>query len=189
VSDQVSPPGASSATPDLANDIAIGRRRFLQWVSGIGAALIGVMVGVPVLRAFFSPAFSTVKTNTWVKVADDAAQIDTGVPVRVNFVESKADAWLEERQINGVWLYTADGKTLKAYNAHCTHLGCAYGYNSDTQNFACPCHRGQFDVKTGRVLAGPPPRALDTLKVEVRDGAIWVDYKDFRLGISKQIEA
>jgi len=167
----------------------VGRRRFLQWVSGAGATLSAIIVGVPVLRVFFSPALSTARTDSWVKVADDVALIDTGVPIRVNFVQSKVDAWLEDRQVNSVWLYTDDGKTFKAYNEHCTHLGCAYSYNSETQNFACPCHRGQFDVKTGRVLAGPPPRPLDELKVEVRDGAVWVDYRDFRLGISKQIEA
>jgi Rieske Fe-S protein len=124
-----------------------------------------------------------------VKVADDAMQVDTGVPVRMSFAQLKVDAWLEARELNSVWLYTEDGQQFKAYNAHCTHLGCVYAYDADTKNFACPCHRGQFDVKTGRVLAGPPPRALDELKVEVRRGAVWVDYKDFRLGVPNQVEA
>jgi quinol---cytochrome c reductase iron-sulfur subunit, bacillus type len=170
-------------------DSPVGRRRFLQWVSGIGATLGAVLVGVPVLRAFFSPALPKARSDSWVKVADDVAVIDTGVPVRVTFVENRVDAWLEVQQINSVWLYTEDGKTFKAYNPHCTHLGCAYGYNSETKNFACPCHRGQFDVKTGRVLAGPPPRGLDELRAEVRNDAVWVAYMDFRLGVSKQIEA
>ncbi len=61
-------------------------------------------------------------------------------------------------------------------------------YDKTKKIFACPCHHGEFDVKTGRVLAGPPPRPLDELKVEVRDDAVWVNYKDFRLGISDQIE-
>jgi Rieske Fe-S protein len=44
-------------------------------------------------------------------------------------------------------------------------------------------------VKTGRVLAGPPPRPLDELQVEIRDSAVFVKYRDFRLGIPEQIEA
>jgi hypothetical protein len=39
-----------------------------------------------------------------------------------------------------------------------------------------------FDIKTGAVLGGPPPRPLDELKVQVRDAAVYVQYRDFRLG-------
>jgi menaquinol-cytochrome c reductase iron-sulfur subunit len=171
-----------------AGDPPVARRRFLRWLSGVGASLSAVVVGFPVLRAFVSPALPAAPTDSWIKVADDVALIDTDIPIRVNFVETKVDAWLEDRQLNGVWLYTEDGKKFKAYNAHCTHLGCAFSYDETQKIFACPCHHGEFDVKTGRVLAGPPPRPLDELKVEVRDDAVWVNYKDFRLGISDQIE-
>lgn len=37
----------------------------------------------------------------------------------------------------------------------------------------CPCHEGPFDAATGNVLYGPPPRALDVIEMELRDGAIW----------------
>ena len=84
-------------------------------------------------------------------------------------MQSSTDAWLESRTLNGVWLLTEDGEKFKAYNGHCTHLGCSYIYDKERKNFFCPCHRGQFDVKTGQVLAGPPPRQLDELEVEVRD--------------------
>ena len=46
-----------------------------------------------------------------------------------------------------------------------------------------------FDVKTGEVLAGPPPRPLDELQVEIRDSAVFVNYRDYRLGVSDKIEA
>jgi Rieske Fe-S protein len=39
------------------------------------------------------------------------------------------------------------------------------------------------------VLAGPPPRGLDEMPLEVRDGAVYVQYKDFRLGIPEKMEA
>jgi menaquinol-cytochrome c reductase iron-sulfur subunit len=174
--------------PGPTQDSPVARRRFLRWLSGVGASLSAVVVGFPVVRAFVSPALPAAPTDSWIKVADDVALIDTDVPIRVNFVETKVDAWLEDRQLNGVWLYTEDGKKFTAYNAHCTHLGCAFSYDKTKKIFACPCHHGEFDVKTGRVLAGPPPRPLDELKVEVRDDAVWVNYKDFRLGISDQIE-
>jgi Rieske Fe-S protein len=37
----------------------------------------------------------------------------------------------------------------------------------------CPCHEGAFDAATGDVLYGPPPRALDLIEVEAREGQVW----------------
>jgi Rieske Fe-S protein len=163
------------------------RRRFLRWVSGIGAAISGVLVGIPVIGSFVSPALAKAQPATWIKVAEDIALLDLGVPIRVDFVQNQNDAWVESRTQNAVWLYTEDGAKFKAYNGHCTHLGCSYYYDKDLKTFACPCHRGQFDVKTGAVLAGPPPRPLDELPVEIRDSAVFVNYRDFRLGVSERV--
>jgi len=167
----------------------VDRRGFLRWVSGIGAATIAALSAFPALRAFLSPVFAKPRADSWIKVADDIALLDVGTPVRVNFVQSATDAWLETRTLNGVWLFTEDGEKFKAYNGHCTHLGCSYVYDKDHGNFFCPCHRGQFDVKTGRVLAGPPPRPLDELPVQIRDSAVYVQFRDFRLGVAERIEA
>jgi menaquinol-cytochrome c reductase iron-sulfur subunit len=166
----------------------VGRRRFLERLSALGATISAAIVAIPVLRAIIPPATRRLDAN-WVKVAEDTALLDIGVPIRVNFVQSVEDAWVETRTLNGVWLYTENGEKFKAYNGHCTHLGCSYVYDKDRKNFFCPCHRGQFDVKTGAVLAGPPPRPLDELEVEVRDASVFVKYKDYRLGVPERIEA
>jgi len=165
------------------------RRRFMRWISAGGATILGVLVGVPVIGAFISPALQKPKADTWVKVADDTALLDIGVPIRVDFVQTQDDAWVESRALSSVWLYTEDGDFFKAYNGRCTHLGCGYTLSEDKKTFACPCHRGQFDIKTGAVLAGPPPRPLDVLKVQVRDSAVYVQYRDFRLGVPEQVDA
>jgi menaquinol-cytochrome c reductase iron-sulfur subunit len=166
----------------------VERRHFLRWVSGLAGTISTAVVGIPVLRAFFSPTLQPPAADTWVKVADDTALLDTGVPIRVDFVTSKDDAWIESRAMNSVWLYTEDGEKFKAYNGHCTHLGCGFSYNKDTKTFQCPCHRGEFDVKTGKVLDGPPPRPLDELEAQVRDAAVYVNFRDFRLGIAEKVE-
>ena len=172
-----------------ADDALFGRRRFLRWVSGIGSAIIGVLVGIPVVRSFVSPIFVKPVVASWIKVAEDTALLDVGVPVRADFVKEQNDAWIESIAQNTVWLYSEDGEKFKAYNAHCTHLGCGYFYDKESKTFACPCHRGQFDVKTGAVLSGPPPRGLDEMPVEIRDGAVYVQFKEFRLGIPERVEA
>lgn len=165
------------------------RRSFLKFVSGASAAVSALLVGIPLARAFVSPVLAKGPKDEWIKVADDTALLDIGVPIRRDFAVTQEDAWVESRTMNGVWLYTDDGDKFKAYNAHCTHLGCGYVHDPEHKIFFCPCHRGQFDIKTGKVLGGPPPRPLDELEVEVRDSAVYVKYKDFRLGVENKVEA
>lgn len=181
--------GAAEQIPASEGEESVARRRFLERLSAIGALVSAGLVSVPVLRAIIPPVPRRPPEGNWVKVADDTALLDIGVPIRVNFVQTVEDAWVETRTLNGVWLYTEDGEKFKAYNGHCTHLGCSYTYDQNRKNFFCPCHRGVFDVKTGAVLAGPPPRPLDELEVVVRDASVFVKYKDFRLGVPERIEA
>jgi menaquinol-cytochrome c reductase iron-sulfur subunit len=167
----------------------VERRRFLKIVSGIGATLSAVIIGFPVVRAFVSPALASPPKDDWIKVTDDTALLDVGVPVRLSVVVSELDAWIESRMIKTVWLFSEDGEKWKAYNGRCTHLGCGFIYDGDAKNFLCPCHHGRFDVKTGAVLAGPPPRPLDELEVNIRDSAVYVKYKEYRLGVPSRVQA
>jgi nitrite reductase/ring-hydroxylating ferredoxin subunit len=62
---------------------------------------------------------------------------------------------------------------LGALSARCTHLGCLVRQNG--RGFVCPCHGARYDGM-GRVTAGPAPRDLPWLAVQVRaDGAIAID--------------
>jgi len=73
---------------------------------------------------------------------------------------------------SAILVRTADG-AYHAYGQKCTHLSCPVYYSRDHQRLECPCHEGAFDAATGNVLYGPPPRALDTIAVETRDGQVW----------------
>lgn len=61
---------------------------------------------------------------------------------------------------------TRDGKLL-AYSQKCTHLSCAVIPDLDAGVLRCPCHDGIFDLATGRTLAGPPPRPLPAIELDV----------------------
>jgi Rieske Fe-S protein len=73
---------------------------------------------------------------------------------------------------SAILVRTADG-AYHAYGQKCTHLSCPVYYSRDHQRLECPCHEGAFDAATGSVLYGPPPRALDAIEVETRDGQVW----------------
>jgi len=167
------------------NEVPAGtdRRRFLKFATAVGGTLAAVLAGIPGLRAFLSPAFQRLSGERWVRLGDPST-FEFGVPVKVEFVDTERDAWVETRVLRNVWLYTEDGETFRIYSGRCTHLGCSYGFDSDLGLFVCPCHEGRFDVKTGAVLAGPPPRPLDQLTTKVdEDGYLYVDFRNFRLGV------
>ena len=63
--------------------------------------------------------------------------------------------------------------TVVAYSQRCTHLSCPVIPQPDRGVLYCPCHEGLFDLASGRVLAGPPPRPLPRVLVEVRDRVVY----------------
>jgi Rieske Fe-S protein len=71
-------------------------------------------------------------------------------------------------------LLRLDADRVVAFSQKCTHLGCVVFYDDDAGAWRCPCHEGKFAARTGAVLAGPPPRPLGRIEVEIRDdGQIW----------------
>jgi len=60
-----------------------------------------------------------------------------------------------------------------AYDQQCTHLQCPVVPAVELGRLHCPCHNGWFDLQTGRVLAGPPQRALPRILLSVREGTVY----------------
>lgn len=121
-------------------------------------------------------------------MASDVNALDVDVPIKIDFVEPVSDAWVETRAIRTVWLYTEDLEHFTAFSGVCTHLGCSFGFDAEKKQYHCPCHHGLFDMKTGAVVGGPPPRPLDTLPVRVENGEVHVQYLSFRTGIPEKVE-
>jgi len=68
-------------------------------------------------------------------------------------------------------------KEVKALSTVCTHLGCTVYWQKEKSQFYCPCHQGIFDPD-GNVLSGPPPKPLNTYKVEVDGNNVYIYSKD-----------
>jgi nitrite reductase/ring-hydroxylating ferredoxin subunit len=60
-----------------------------------------------------------------------------------------------------------------AFSQKCTHLSCAVIPRPAEGVLVCPCHEGLFDLRTGRQLAGPPPRPLPKIQLEIRGDEIF----------------
>jgi Rieske Fe-S protein len=111
------------------------------------------------------------------KAAIDSRESETLAAARIEGAETLAPnsslnfSFPTERD-SAILIRTADG-AYHAYGQKCTHLSCPVYYAREHQRLECPCHEGAFDAATGNVLYGPPPRALDAINVELRDGQVW----------------
>jgi nitrite reductase/ring-hydroxylating ferredoxin subunit len=61
-----------------------------------------------------------------------------------------------------------------AFDQRCTHLSCPVLFEVQSKRLVCPCHEGFFSAEDGRVLAGPPKRALTRLSVTKQNAQVWV---------------
>lgn len=67
---------------------------------------------------------------------------------------------------------TAEGELL-AYSQKCTHLACAVVPRLEEGVLHCPCHEGYFDLHTGANIAGPPPRPLPLIELELEGDDVY----------------
>ncbi len=71
-------------------------------------------------------------------------------------------------------------RDLVAYSQKCTHLSCAVIPQLDEGVLHCPCHEGFFDLRSGHRTAGPPPRPLPRIALEVRGDDVYATGVEWR---------
>lgn len=162
------------------------RRTFLDYVVKAVGAFVATVMGLPLVGYLVSPAMARSKQEDWVQLGP-TADFKPGPPKMVKFTSFVKDGWMENKVERTVWVVPQDGGNFTVWNPRCTHLGCAIYWDEKDQKLKSPCHGGVFDPVDGRVLAGPPPRPLDTLPAKVEDGKLYCTYMDFRLGIPDKI--
>lgn len=70
-------------------------------------------------------------------------------------------------------LIRLEPNVLLAYSQACTHLSCAVVPRLEQGVLHCPCHEGYFDLATGKNIAGPPPRPLPRIVLEVEGDDVY----------------
>ena len=174
---------------EAAEDAAVSRRTFLRYTYEVAAVstFMGLVVGVPVIGYITSPTRAAQEQGEWISLGKIADLTALPQPNVVQFTLIRQDGWIEVKKAGSCWV-VPDGANMTVFNGRCTHLGCAYSWQTEGEHaneFHCPCHDGAFD-RTGQVIAGPPPRALDTLETKVENGELLVFYRDFRLGVEEK---
>jgi len=159
-----------------------GRRTFIAAMTALASGGIAALAAIPVLGTLLSPLRKSGKASAedLVQVAE-LHELEVGVPKRVEIVSKTVDAWSanEKSVLGAAWLIRKSDDSVSALSTVCPHLGC--GVNHEGGAFQCPCHTSAFRLD-GSVVSGPSPRAMDPLKVEVRDERVYLRYVRFKQG-------
>jgi menaquinol-cytochrome c reductase iron-sulfur subunit len=145
-----------------------GRRRALVAFVNTTVALIGGALSV-LLGAFALRPQRAAARERWIH-AGAVSDLKPNVPVPKVLSVSRVDGWYRERARETVFLVWDGDQTVRALSATCTHLGCQVRWDTPGKKFVCPCHGGAYDA-SGRVIGGPPPRALDAVETRVDTNA------------------
>ncbi len=170
----------------MPDEFSDSRRKFLGYVIGGAAGVIGLGYAVPIADYIIGTSLKS-EPETWTK-AGSIADLKVDEPVTLTFNAIEKTAWQEKTVERDVWAVKRADGTVTVFSPICPHLGCGYRWNNDSGRFECPCHASVYDIN-GKVLAGPAPRALDTLPAKVEDGILYVKYEKFRVGISAKVIA
>jgi quinol---cytochrome c reductase iron-sulfur subunit, bacillus type len=181
-----------TSSPERSTDSPSGfytpvgtRRRFFQWMTRAAAGFIGLSLAVPLVGYVISPALKR-RVRSWVNVAE-VNELSVGNPKQLDYVATIQDGYLETKTQKAVWAVKQDDGQVTVFSPMCTHLGCGYHWDAADRKFKCPCHGSVYDL-TGRVLAGPAPRPLDVLPSKIEQGRLLVMYKEFKSGVTGQVE-
>ena len=135
------------------------RRGFLQALIGGGALAYLGLILYPVVRYLVPPESPEAGVSL--------------VPVgKLSDIKPNQGKLFKFGRKPGLLVRTPEGE-LKAFVATCTHLDCTVQYRSDLRLIWCACHNGQYDLN-GINIAGPPPRPLTPLQVNLKGEDIYV---------------
>ncbi len=150
--------------PELSaalDDDSPNRRALIQWGVGAMAACYAGALGYPVYRYLATPAIGARAQGQVTTVSIPEKDLP-GLGTSTMFLFGSRPSKLIHHQ---------DGRFV-AFDAVCSHLGCTVRFEPQNHRIFCPCHGGTYDMNTGEVIAGPPPKPLKSYRVEVADGNV-----------------
>jgi menaquinol-cytochrome c reductase iron-sulfur subunit len=167
------------------------RNFFVKAAAVIIGSLITVVPLIGGLFVLFDPLRRKSESGGAVLVATLKSLPENGEPRKFPVLATRVDAWNRTPNvpIGAVYLQRFKDGKVRAFNVVCPHAGCFVDYRPAQDRFHCPCHNSSFS-RDGKILdpKSPSPRALDDLKVEVRNGSeIWVTFQNFHAGVHEKI--
>jgi len=165
--------------------ILLNRRSFFGALLTVGAAGMGAILAVPVLRYVLYPLYAKASKNVWTPIGDMAAFSNLSKPVMEPLDLKQLDGWREVDSSQTVYVIKGATGELGVLSSICPHMGCTVAWREDQNQFYCPCHGSVF-TPDGAYVSGPSPRAMDALPHKVVDGKLAVNFEYFRKHVPNQ---
>jgi menaquinol-cytochrome c reductase iron-sulfur subunit len=161
----------------------VTRRGFIGWAMGLGAGFVALVAGIPLVGSLVESSASAAP-NAYVKVADVSA-IPVGEPFGISFAEQTQDAYNVTMLPHSVYALKKSDTDIVVYSPVCPHLGCQVYFDRTRSEYVCPCHGSIFTID-GTRTAGPAPRGLDTLPSKIENGALLVQWVQYKPGVAEK---
>lgn len=157
------------------------RRTFLGWISlGVIASSLPVAIAASTEAKEELSGDNSIPLNTTSSVSTSTTEETTIMAQNSSFftvgsvtqLNSKGQIFQEKTPIGSVLVVRSDNN-LVAVNPTCPHKGCRVKWQSQEQNFDCPCHEGKFHFD-GSVKGGKPKRPLKVYTVKIVGDSVLV---------------
>lgn len=144
---------------DPTNSGHISRRDFVEKALWVGGIALVASVAYPIAKYLVPPEQGEPDPTTVNVGKVETFAVNTGTIFKMG-------------RRPGLLIHTKEGE-FRAFIAVCTHLECTVQYRPDMGLIWCACHNGRYDMN-GINVAGPPPRPLLPLRVDLQKGEVFV---------------
>jgi nitrite reductase/ring-hydroxylating ferredoxin subunit len=146
------------------------RRQSLLKIAAAFNGVVGVLLGIPILRYVLSPMRRDY--DRWIPLGtlDQFPAGETRIATFRNPVSNPSDGDTAELPC---WVRNVDGSKFQVFAINCAHLGCPVRWFPQSHLFMCPCHGGAY-YEDGSRASGPPERGLFEYPFKVLDGKLHI---------------
>ena len=164
---------------DTKKNIVVSRRSFFGALLCVGAAGMGAILAIPVLRYILYPLYAKSDKNVWSPIGEMNAFSNLSKPILTPLDLKQTDGWREVDSSQTVYVTKDSQGTLAVLSSICPHMGCTVGWRESQHDFYCPCHGSVFEPD-GKRVSGPSPRGMDPLPHKIEESKLMVKFEYFR---------
>src|ERR1700676_5594051 len=135
------PPTAERSGTDIYTST---RRTFHLAAIYVLGALITLAMAIPTAVYLLIPP--RVRKQSGFIDAGDISQLTPGQPVALSFQQNRLDGWKVTTEKKTAWVVKEADNKMVAFGPQCTHLACAYHWETASDKFVCPCHGSEFSI-------------------------------------------
>jgi Rieske Fe-S protein len=153
----------------------LSRRGMLMKLGILFNGVIGLILGVPMLRYILSPVIRERRPGyeSWLSLGP-LADFPPGKTRLATYRYPIANPSDGETANIPCWVRDLDGEKFQVFAINCAHLGCPVRWFPQSGLFMCPCHGGAY-YSDGSRASGPPERGLFEYRYRVEQGELLID--------------